>query len=202
MGDAIYDNSSPAEMRGSQLRFKFGDLQYASQELDKVSSLFERKAIFKREKATEKNLREMNASGELSKYKYLLFAAHGIFVPEKPQYSSIVLSQQFTDEDNDGYVTVGEWMSYDLRSNLIYLSACESGIPYALTIAGNKDTVMSLWKVNDEATAEFTSAVFEKLSRGETEVSALNETKREFLKQANPLYRSPSVWAAFLLYGI
>ena len=214
MGDAIYDNSSPTEMRGSQLKFKFGDLQYASQELDKVSRLFDRKAIFKRERATEKNLREMNASGELSKYKYLLFAAHGIFVPEKPQYSSIVLSQQFTDEDNDGYVTVGEWMSYDLRSNLIYLSACESGrgsyqagegivgIPYALTIAGNKDTVMSLWKVNDEATAEFTSAVFEKLSRGETEVTALNETKREFLKQANPLYRSPSVWAAFLLYGI
>ena len=214
MGNAIYGNSPPTEVRGSQLRFKFGDLPGTAQELDKVSRLFERKAVFRREQASEKNLREMNASGELSKYKYLLFAAHGVFIPEKPQYSSIVLSQQFNDEDNDGYVTVGEWMGYDLRSNLIYLSACESGrggyqagegivgIPYALTVAGNKDTIMSLWKVNDTATAEFTSAVFEKLSRGQSEVSALNETKREFLKQDNPLYRSPSVWAAFLLYGI
>ena len=92
-------------------------------------------------------------SGELSKYKYLLFAAHVIFDPDKPEYSSIVLGQQDIDEDNDGYVTVGEWMSYDLRSNLIYLSACESGlgveqagegiigIPYALTVAGNKEFV-------------------------------------------------------------
>ena len=76
------------------------------------------------------------------------------------------------------------------------------GIPYALTLAGNKDTVMSLWKVDDEATAEFTSAFFEKLKNGQTEVDALNETKREFLKKNNSKYSSPSVWSAFLLYGI
>ena len=105
-------------------------------------------------------------------------------------------------------------MSYDLRSNLVYLSACESGlggyqagegivgIPYALTVAGNKDTVMSLWKVYDTATAEFTSAVFEKLRRGQSEVAALNETKREFLNHNNHVYRNPAVWAAFVLYGI
>ncbi|MBE8951205.1 MAG: CHAT domain-containing protein [Quinella sp. 3Q1] len=76
------------------------------------------------------------------------------------------------------------------------------GIPYALTVAGNKDTVMSLWKVDDEATAEFTSAVFEKLSKGKSEVAALNETKREFLQSTNPKFKAPSVWAAFILYGI
>ena len=29
----------------------------------------------------------------------------------------------------------------------------------------------------------------------------LNETKREFLKSDNPLYKNPAVWSAFLLYG-
>ena len=164
--------------------------------------------------ANEKNLKSLNADGELANYKYMLFATHGLFIPEYPALSSIVLSQGLNDADNDGYVTVSEWMNYELRSDLIYLSACESGlgdyqvgegivgIPYALTVAGNKDTVMSLWKVNDEATAEFSAAFFKKLSAGQSEVKALNETKREFLSNANQQFRSPSIWAAFLLYGI
>lgn len=183
-------------------------------DLEKISPLFESKSIFKREQATEKNLRKLNASGELLTYKYLLFSAHGKFVPAKPEDSSIILSQGFNDADTDDRVTVGEWMGYDLRSDLIYLSACESGrgdyqagegiigIPYALTVAGNKDTVMSLWKVKNDATAEFTSTFFEKLRDGKTESAALNETKREFLRKSDLIYRDPSVWAAFLLYGI
>lgn len=231
MGDAIYGNNDESTSRGSQLNFfntlrsnsdaeidittlKWNNLPGTARELDKVSTLFEDKDVFRKSAVTEKNLRQLNTSGELSEYKYLLFATHGLFVPDKPEVSSIVLSQQFNDNETDGYITVGEWMGYDLRSNLVYLSACESGlggyqagegivgIPYALTVAGNKDTVMSLWKVDDEATAEFTSAVFDKLSKGKSEVAALNETKREFLSSDNYKYNNPSVWAAFLLYGI
>ena len=195
-------------MKFNPKALRWCELEGTAKELDAVTPLFDNSAVLSREQASEKNLNELNASGELAQYEYLLFATHGIFVPERPEWSSIVLSQKYNDEDNDGYVTVGEWMSYDLRSDLIYLSACESGrgsyragegivgIPYALTVAGNKDTVMSLWKVDDVATAEFTSAVFEKLSRGKSEVAAINETKREFIG------RDPSVWAAFVLYGI
>ena len=70
-----------------------------------------------------------------------------------------------------------------------------------MTVAGNKDTVMSLWEVDDAATAEFTSAVFEKLSHGMSESKALNQTKREFLNNPNEKLNNSSVWAAFLLYG-
>ena len=231
MGNAVYNSDDSTASRQNRKDFfdkmrgntdkkidltalQWDNLDGTALEIDKVSPLFESKTIFRREQVTEKNLRELNASGELAKYKYLLFSTHGIFVPQKPELSSIVLSQGLGDEDFDGYVTVGEWMGYDLRSNLIYLSACESGlggyqagegiigIPYALTVAGNKDTVMSLWQVDDTVTAEFTAAVFEKLSRGQSEVQALNETKREFLNQNNPDYKNPWVWAAFVLYGI
>lgn len=223
MGDAIYTGSLDNQPKffnkllegdGDIKKFDWKNLEGTAQELDKISVLFESKDIFRREQATEKNLRKLNASGELAKYKYLLFAAHGIFIPQMPEYNSIVLSQQFNDANNDGYITVGEWFGYDLRSNLIYLSACESGLggeqagegiiglPYALTVAGNKDTVMTLWKVSDTSTAEFTFSFFEKIQRGHSEVSALNETKREFIKHNNPAYRNPKIWAPFLLYGI
>lgn len=232
MGNAVYGDNTEETSRGSQADFfnslrgnnnddfvdikslRWNNLPGTDKEVDKVAALFESKDIFKQNDASEKNLKEMNEKGELAQYKYLLFSTHGLFVPEKPEWSSIVLSQEVNDEDNDGYVTITEWMSYDLRSSLVYLSACETGlgdyqvgegimgIPYALTVAGNKDTVMSLWKVDDEATAEFTAAVFEKLQRGKSEVAALNDTKREFLKKNNSKYSSPSVWSAFVLYGI
>lgn len=70
---------------------------------------------------------------------------------------------------------------------------------FALTIAGNKNTVMSLWKVQDKTTAEFVSTFFQKLSEGKSALVAINETKREFLK--NPQYQNPAIWAPFLLYG-
>ena len=232
MGDAIYNNNNVSESRGSLLDFSQGirstnnsfdvvdltkirwnNLPGTGKEIDKVSNVFQNKEVMRGKNASETNLKSLDDSGKLSQYKYLLFATHGLFIPQAPQFSSIVLSQGM-DKNNDGYVTVGEWMGYNLNSDLVYLSACESGlgeyqagegivgIPYALTIAGNKDTVMSLWKVNDEATAEFSSAFFKKLSKGKTEVQALNETKREFLANPNVKFNSPSVWAAFLLYGI
>ena len=197
---------------------KWNDLPGTGKELNGVSTLFakDKQITFKGKNASETNLKSLDKKGELGKYKYLLFATHGLFVPEFPEFSSIVLSQDAAQKNkgfgNDGYVTVGEWMGYKLTSDLVYLSACESGrgkyqvgegivgIPYALTLAGNQNTVMSLWKVEDESTAEFSKAFFEKLSRGVPQVKALNDTKREFLRQKK--YNSPSVWSAFLLYGI
>ena len=159
-------------------------------------------------------MKRRDEDGDLSKYKYILFATHGLFVPKKPELSSIVLSQELVDENYDGYVTISELFSYHLNSDLIYLSACESGrgdyqtgegivgLPYALTIAGNKDTVMSLWKIDDEAATKFATVFFTKLRDGKSELQALNETKREFLSDSNPKLNNPSAWAAFLLYGI
>ena len=232
MGDAVYGNSDAAASRGSLIDFsqnirstndkiaavdltqlKWSNLPGTGKELDQVSTAFNDKEIIRGKNASETNLKTLDKNGNLSEYKYLLFATHGLFVPERPELSAIVLSQGL-DKNNDGYVTVGEWMGYNLNSDLVYLSACESGlgeyqagegivgIPYALTVAGNKDTVMSLWKVNDEATAEFSASFFKKLSEGQSEVKALNDTKREFLSNPNAKFNSPSVWAAFLLYGI
>jgi hypothetical protein len=65
----------------------------------------------------------------------------------------------------DGYLTVSEIPSYNLRSDFIFLSACDTGlgkvvqgegilgIPFALYIAGNVDTIMTLWPIDDDSTA-------------------------------------------------
>lgn len=202
--------------RGVDLtQIKWNNLPGTKKELEQVAGLFakNKRTVYEGSEASESRLKSLSKAGELEKYKYLLFATHGMFVPDIPELSSIVLSQGI-DKFEDGYITVEEWMSYKLGSDLIYLSACESGlgkyqvgegvigIPYALCVAGNKDTVMSLWKVADNQAAAFSASFFEKISKGEEALKAFNAVKREFIANKNAKYNDPSVWSAFLLYGI
>ena len=108
-------------------------------------------------------------------------------------------------------MTASEWPAYELRSDLIVLSACETalgkvvqgegvmGLPYALYVAGNRNTLLSLWPVVDESTATFMTRLFAQLGAGKSQVQALSDTKREFL--AGGKYAAPVFWAPFVLYG-
>lgn len=228
MGNAFYGNNDETAAQRSLENFirgqrgeiavnQFRNLEWANlpgseKEINRVSEIFKNPKIFTEKSASESNLKASNKRDELSKYKYFLFSTHGLFDPYAPEYSSIVLSQG-VDKNEDGYVTIGEWAGMDLNSDVVFLSACETGlgeyqagegivgIPYALTIAGNKNTVMSLWKVYDAYTPEFVSTFFKKMKEGKSAFIAINETKREFLKNPDAMYRDPAVWSAFVLYG-
>jgi TPR repeat protein len=130
-----------------------------------------------------------------------------------PALSSIVLGQVNNPPKFDGYVTAGEWPGYDLKSDLMVLSACETGLgsvvggegvmglPYAFYVAGNKNTILTLWSISDEVTVEFITSFFTKLKAGVEQIEALTATKREFLKKGG-IYSNPKYWAAFVLYGV
>lgn len=164
--------------------------------------------------ASEARLQALNQSGDLRQYARLLFSVHGFLSPGVPTLNALVLSQVNNPTGVDGYVTAAEWPGYDLHSDLVVMSACETGLgkvvqgegvmglPYALYVAGNTHTVMTLWQVADESTAQFMAAFFKRLNQGRTADMALAETKRDF---ANGVYgdklRRPVYWAPFVLYG-
>jgi tetratricopeptide (TPR) repeat protein len=160
--------------------------------------------------ASESRLRALNAAGALARYRYLLFAAHGHMASE-PALSSVVLSQTRKTAQDDGYVTAVEWPAYALRSDLTVISGCDSGIgqalpgegvlglPYALFAAGNLNTLLTLWPIDDQATAEFVSRFFGRIAAGDAPARALAETQRGFA--AHPRWSAPRYWAAFVLYG-
>jgi CHAT domain-containing protein len=143
--------------------------------------------------ASEDMLQQLNQSGQLKEYRYLLFSAHG-YLARNPSLSSLVLSRRNNPPDIDGYVTSEEWPLFDMRSDLTVLSACDTGVgkiqagegvmglPYALFVAGNKNTLLSLWPVDDDATAEFMTRFFSHLKSGKSQALALQTTKQEFLK--------------------
>ncbi len=73
------------------------------------------------------------------------------------------------------------------------------GLPYALYVAGNRNTLLSLWSVVDDSTAAFMARLFAQLADGKSQVQALNDTKREFIAAGK--YGAPLFWAPFVLYG-
>ncbi len=161
--------------------------------------------------ATEANLQALNGRGELKDFRYLLFSAHGYVSLAQPALSAIVLGLQDRAPGTDGYVTAAEWPSYDLRSDLTVLSACDTGVgavvdgegvmglPFALQLAGNVNTVLTLWPVDDRATAGFVEALFRHLRDGRSPAQALSMTKREFAR--HPRWSAPRYWAPFVLVG-
>lgn len=163
------------------------------------------------QQASENRLQEINQAGQLKEYRYLLFSAHG-YLARNPALSSLVLSRKGNPPGVDGYVMAEEWPTYDVRSDLTVLSACDTGVgttqagegvmglPYALFVAGNKNTLLSLWPVDDSATAEFMKRFFGHLASGESQPDALRATKLEFMRNSH--WSAARYWAPFVLYGI
>jgi CHAT domain-containing protein len=73
------------------------------------------------------------------------------------------------------------------------------GLPYALTVAGARGALLTLWPVADQSTAEFMKRFYARLARGARPAAALAATQREFMR--HPRWRAPFYWAPFVLYG-
>jgi tetratricopeptide (TPR) repeat protein len=188
------------------------DLPGTEREVRRVAALFPgSSSVYLGAEASEQRLQALNASGALAGHRYLLFSTHGYFLPDQPALSGIVLSLRDRTPQADGYVTAVEWSGYDLRSDLMMLSACDTGrgrwitgeglmgLPYGLLVAGNVNTVLTLWPVADAATAEFVARLFARLKSGTAASRALGETKREFLRERR--WAHPAYWAPFVLIG-
>jgi CHAT domain-containing protein len=152
-------------------------------------------------------------SPELGRYRYLHFATHGYLDSERPGLSAIVLS--LVDERGHpraGFLRANEIYNLKLPAELVVLSACQTGLGKEIRgegivgltrgfmYAGVPRVVVSLWSVNDRATAELMAKFYEKLLKGNLRPSAaLREAQMEMLKQN--AWSAPYYWAAFVQQG-
>ena len=146
------------------------------------------------------------------------------FRGEDPQLrSGLVLAganQPEADPNDDGYLTAAEAVSLQLDgTELVVLSACSTGqgdirtgegvygLQRSLTVAGARSTLLSLWKVDDAATAEFMSRFYKRLKAGEGRSDALAATQKEFREgqvkdpKTGLAWDTPYYWAAWQLVG-
>jgi len=164
-------------------------------EVKAIHKIVENSEILTGREVTESNLKELSSKGELSKYKALHFATHGLTVPIFPELSAIVLSQIKSDQENeDGYVRMGEIENLNLKADFVNLSACETGLgtyyggeglvglTQSFFIAGANGLSVSLWKVADKSTMMFMVGVYQLVNqKGMSYSQAINEMKRAFI---------------------
>jgi CHAT domain-containing protein len=125
--------------------------------------------------ASEPKLAGLAQSGELGRFRYLHLATHGTFDPRFPLQSAVVLAQPARPEVAppalgryvfDGELTAAEVLeNWRLDAELVTLSACQTGLgkheqgegflgfAQAALLAGARAVCLSLWQVDDAATA-------------------------------------------------
>lgn len=150
----------------------------------------------------------------LRQYRILHFATHA-FVDERfPEFSGLVLSRHRADgAEVDGNLYLQDIFDLRLNADLVVLSGCQTalgrkvrgdgllGLTRGFFSAGASQVLVSLWSVDDKATAalmvEFYRALLtERLSAAE----ALRVAQQQL--RSHPQWQAPYYWAPFVLQGV
>jgi CHAT domain-containing protein len=165
-------------------------------EIQALEPLFPESLTLLDEKATLAALREYAPGADV-----LHLACHGQFRPDNPLFSSLRLG--------DGWLTVRDTYNLDLKCGLAALSACETGVnevapgdeliglARGFFSAGAPTLLLSLWSVDDEATAELMASFYRLLLAGNNPAAALRAAQLRLLeKQPHPFF-----WSPFMIFG-
>src|SRR6266540_3065869 len=211
--DAEYSELTRAirTMNFSDARAGFTRLAFSRQEAESIIALTPRGTGLK---ATDFNAsRALALSRQLSQYRILHFATHGLLNSERPELSGLVFS--LIDQEGkpqDGFLRLHEVYNLQLNADLIVLSACETGLGKEIKgegligltrgfmYSGAPRVVASLWNVDDLATAELMKLFYQRMLKdGLPAGAALRAAQVELSRQKR--WASPYFWAGFVLHG-
>jgi CHAT domain-containing protein len=150
---------------------------------------------------------------DLGNYRIVHFATHGLLNNEHPELSGIVLSLfDEKGQPQDGFLRLHDIYNLKLPVDLVVLSACNTalgkdvrgegliGLTRGFMYAGASSVVASLWKVDDEATAELMRLFYGyMLQDGLSPAAALRKAQVSMSQQER--WQSPYYWAGFILQG-
>lgn len=160
-------------------------------------------------------------STDLSQYRVIMFATHGLVAGELPDLSQPALALSnplLTNEKDDGLLTLAEILELKLNADWVVLSACNtasadgqaseavSGLGRAFFYAGAKALLVSHWPVETVSAKLLTTELFKrqaantKLSRAQ----AVREASLAVMRQSagkSYSYAHPMFWAPFVVVG-
>ena len=193
------------------------DLLFTDLEVNSILPLFSSHQVLPKTQATKTALSQ--AAPQLQQANYLHFSCHGLFNPDSPVDSCLVLAGADAEDalDLSKCLTLGNLFDRDFDLNqcrLVTLSACETGLidftntsdeyiglPSGFLYAGSKNVVSSLWTVNDLSTALLMIRFYQNIKAGLTVALALNQaqtwlrdaTTAELQKWASQLELAPEL---------
>jgi CHAT domain-containing protein len=153
-------------------------------------------------------------SGRLAHYRIVHFATHGVLDTANPELSGIALAQ--VDREgrllDDGFLRAHEIYGLHLPADLVVLSACRTalgpvirgeglaGMTRGFFYAGARSVLVSLWEVDDQATAELMRLMYRGMLHDHRPPAAALRAAQTALRR-EPGWESPTFWAGFVLQG-
>ncbi|GAB4453313.1 MAG: hypothetical protein OHK0029_05870 [Armatimonadaceae bacterium] len=189
----------------SVLRGRLGPLRHAQEEARQLQGLFPGAVTFSGSAAREAPVKE-----QLSQYRILHFATHGIADEGNGLRSWLLLAEETDESPEDGRLEADELAGMSLSAQMAVLSACRSGLGrtggsagilgfvWALAQAGCPAVVTTLWDVDDAATGRVMVSFYRSLLRGNTKDEALREAMRTERQKPGSL---PRHWALLRITG-
>ncbi len=177
-------------------------------ELDLLSHRFADGKFLTGDAATESNFKRMSPD-----YDIIHLAIHGSGDASKDFSARLYFSPEHGAPD-DGQLNAYELYGLKLNAALAVLTACESGLgkgykgegmmsmASAFTSSGCENILMSLWKVNDQASNVLMEDFYAHLLDGAAVDEALREAKLRYLERSDELSADPKIWAPLVAYGI
>lgn len=141
----------------------------------------------------------------------LHLATHGDFRADNALFSGLAFA--------DGWQTTLDIFNLRLQVSLVTLSACQTGrsaigsgdellgLMRAFLSAGAASLVLSLWLVEDQATAQLMQLFYQALADGQTKAAALRHAQMTLIQGVNDpqhgkqCYTHPYYWSPFALVG-
>lgn len=145
--------------------------------------------------------------------QFVHFATHGLMQLEQPELSALACASIANRDYRDFLLFTDEVARFDLRTDVVVLASCESGLgqhftgaaPFSMSLsfleAGARNVIHTTRKVNDEfGLALFTSMYRHYLTAPAAGYArALQRAKCDLLKDAT--LSNPRYWSPVLLIG-
>jgi CHAT domain-containing protein len=188
-----------------------GDLPATMEEARGVARAIPGAVVLVGPSATESALRRAQDGAPL-----VHVATHGELNAHSPMFSQVALAAGGRgDHRDDGRLEVHELLGLRVRSSLVFLSGCETGIGNAWSTsfspgedfttlaqgflyAGAGSVVATLWRIEDDAAAALAERFYAGLQRTSAP-EALAEAQRAMLR--DPRFALPFDWAAYTVSG-
>lgn len=173
------------------------DLVYAEEEAISVAKVLGTEALIGPEATKNAVLQKMSTAAVIH------IATHARFNPSSPLDSIIKLA--------DGDLTTREVLQIRLQADLLVLSACETGMAetlggddfvgfaQAFLLAGARSVIVSLWRVNDPATASLMTSFYRCRAAGTDNARALSLAVKSIAKRL--CWNHAYYWGPFILIG-
>jgi CHAT domain-containing protein/tetratricopeptide (TPR) repeat protein len=194
--------------RHLKIRTSVSDLPGAKREVEFLARTFAGKYLY----GPDANEESFKYFTQKNHYSIIHLAMHGVVDAKEPEYSSLVFSY-INNEAEDDLVHAYELNLLEINTDLVVLSACETGfgkyergegvvsLGRGFMYAGAPALVMTLWPINDKATSILISEFYQQLSSGYGKDEAMRIAKLTYLNKSNALTSHPFFWASFVNFG-